>query len=332
MLPLRLNSPSQTAFRYSYIPIICFIFIRYIKLLMRFHPLPLIAVLLLCAYSSFAQDPQKRQDDDRFRLSLKSGSFVPQKNIVESGISELNKKALRTAGKSYLIIQFENIPSENEKKQLRNEGIELLDYIPNNAYTATVTGSLNRTTLNRVKARAIVELGPEQKMESSLANGLYPTWAVKTAGTVDVWISFPKTFSYQQVSAEIKLRNFDIISTEYKVYNIIDLRIATSRLKELAALPFIDYVQPAPKEDEPINNKSTANTRATILRSSLPGGRNLTGEGVAVGVGDDSNPTRHIDFSGRMINRAANTAGSHGLHVMGTLGGAGLRQELYTGF
>ena len=69
-----------------------------------------------------------------------------------------------------------------------------------------------------------------------------------------------------------------------------------------------------------------------ILQSSLPGGRNLNGEGVVVGIGDDSNPLRHIDFTGRIINRAAIPGGTHGLHVMGTTGGAGIIQEKFAGY
>lgn len=293
---------------------------------MRFNPVPLIAVLLFFSYATFAQE------DARYRLSLKSGSFIPQKNIGETRIDEVNRKAFRAEGKSFVIIQFESIPDQKEKEQLKQEGIELLDYVPNNAYTATVTGSLNTTTLSRAKTRAIIELTPEQKMQPSLARGVFPNWAVKAAGTVDIWVSFPKTFSYETVSAEIKTRNFDIVSTEYKNYNVIGLRIATNRINELAALPFIDYVQTAPKEDEPVNDKSRTNSRANILSSSLPGGRDLSGEGIVLGVGDDSDPTRHVDFTGRIINRAANIGGSHGLHVMGTAGGAGLRDERYTGY
>ena len=62
--------------------------------------------------------------------------------------------------------------------------------------------------LSRVKTRAIIEFTPEQKMQPSLADGIFPRWAVKTPGTVDVWISFPKTFSYETVSAEIKSQEF----------------------------------------------------------------------------------------------------------------------------
>ncbi len=300
---------------------------------MRLSPVPLIAFLLFYTFASFAQDaPSQRGTDERYRLSLKSGSFIPAKNIVDTNINQLNKTATRTGGKSFVILQFENIPTAAEKKQLQQEGIELLDYIPNYAYTATITGSLNSTALKQVKTRAIVELTAAQKMETSLANGVFPNWAVKVAGTIDVWVSFPKTITYAAVSAGIKAKNFDIISTDYKDYHIIGVRLATNRLTELASLPFIEYLQSAPKADEPINNKSTVNTKANVLQSSLPGGRNLTGEGIVVGVGDNADPMRHVDFSGRIINRTSNIGGAHGMHVMGTVGGAGIVREIYQGF
>ncbi len=222
------------------------------------------------------------------------------------------------------------------KRQLIAAGIQLHDYIPNNAYTATVTGNLNAITLKNTKVRAVVELTPEQKMEPSLANGIFPNWAVKTFGTVDVWVSFPKAFSYETVSTGIKARNFDIVSTDFKGYNILVVRVPTNRLSELAALPYIDYVQTSPKEDTPINDKSTVNSRATILNSSLPGGRNLQGAGVTVGIGDRVNPFQHIDFADRFINRSITTGleadAWHGVHVTGTLGGAGTIRERFKGY
>lgn len=289
---------------------------------MKFNPIPLITLCLLANFSSLAQD------DSRFTLQLQGGSFIPSKNITAVALTAVQQRAL--AGRSFLVLQFEQIPTEAERKQLTAAGIELLDYVPNNAYTATVTGSLDALLLQRVRARAVVELTPAQKMQARLAKGNIPPHAVKIPGTIDVWISFPKTFSFEIVSAELRAKNFELNDIRYKDYRIIGLRIAVERLSELAALPFIDYVQAAPGEDQLLNNKSTVNARANVIRSSL--GRNLTGEGVVIGIGDNANPFRHVDFSGRVINRNAAAGGSHGLHVMGIAAGAGIIDERFTGY
>ncbi len=299
---------------------------------MRFNPVPLMAALLFISVASHGQLPSAKPEDERYRLSLKSGSFIPPKNITEAAIAEMNREAFRPGEKTFIIIQFESLPGATEKTALRHAGIDLLDYIPNNAYAATVAGSLSSTLLLRIKARAVIKLSPEQKLQPLLAASVSRASEMDAVKAMDLWISFPKAFSAESVNRELKIRDVEIISNEYIAYHIIAIRIAAGRIKELASLPFIDYVQLAPKEDMPLNNKSEASSKANVLRSMLPGGRDLDGAGVVIGVGDDSDPTRHIDFTGRLINRAANVGGSHGLHVMGTVGGAGIRQDLYTGF
>ena len=299
---------------------------------MRFNPVPLMAVVLLLLFTSHIEVNGQNPGDERYRLSLKSGSFIPPNNIVDEQVKLINQVGKRPGGKSFFIIQFESIPGDNDKKQLQQSGIELLDYVPNNAYSATVNGSLNADVLKKVKTRAIVALNPDQKMQPELALGIFPPSSIRLAGIVDVWVSFPRSFTYETVSSELQLSRFEIVATNLRAFHIVGVRVPVNRLRELAALPFIEFVQAAPKEDQPLNNKSRANTRANVLNSSLLGGRNLTGEGIVVGVGDDSDPTRHIDFTGRVINRAPSIGGSHGLHVMGTIGSAGIRQELYTGY
>ncbi|MEO8403938.1 MAG: S8 family serine peptidase, partial [Chitinophagaceae bacterium] len=299
---------------------------------MKFNPILLITVLLLAGFTSLAQNQVNTSgDESRYRLQLQSGSFIPQRNITANKIDSLNQKTAKVSGLSFIIIQFESIPTADQRKQLQQAGIELLDYIPANAYTATAKGALSFSILEKLKARAIIQPLPEQKMGAELAKGNFPSRSVKVPGTVDVWISFPKTFSYDAVSKELGEKNFDIISTTWKDYQVIGLRIAANRVMELAALPIVEFVEATPKEDAPLNNKSRNNSRANVLQSSVIGGRNLHGEGVVVGVGDDSNPLRHADFSGRLINRAAFIDGAHGLHVIGTAAGAGIIEEKYAG-
>jgi hypothetical protein len=50
----------------------------------------------------------------------------------------------------------------------------------------------------KLGARSIFELSPVQKMHPAMAKGIFPSWAIKTPGMVDVWISFPKTISFDE--------------------------------------------------------------------------------------------------------------------------------------
>ncbi|CAG5070184.1 hypothetical protein DYBT9623_02924 [Dyadobacter sp. CECT 9623] len=285
-----------------------------------------IAIIFSVSVHGFSQG--KRD----YSLLLKSGSFTPANNIRSSGAITLRKAAATGYQKSFVIIQFENIPTPEEREQLRAEGIELLEYIPNFAYTATISASGNTNALARTKARAIIELTPEQKMEAALVNGNIPAYAIKTPGTVDVWISYPKSFSLEEIKTGLKNNSFEVLSDQFNAYQILELRVPITRIKELAGLPFVQYVQSKPQEDKGLNNKTYTNAKANVLASTLPGGRGLTGKGVTVGIGDESNPLQHIDFNSRIINRNPTEAGAHGVHVMGTMAGAGLMNERYAGF
>ncbi len=293
---------------------------------MKPNPIPVIAALLLLSFSLAAQH------DSRYDLLLKGGTFTPEKNITAEKIDQFNRHASRIAGKTFAVIQFEQIPTLFEKQQLFESGIELLDYIPNNAYTATISGVVNADDLNRLHVRALVDLPPTLKMDPLLVSGKYPSWALNSGGTVDVWISFPKTFSLEAVNSELHRLNFVTLPTPYDRYRIISVRLATSRLGELASLPFVDFVQAIPKPAESLNYNSMFTSRANVIRASLAnGGKELTGQGVVVGVGDDGD-VQHLDFTGRLIDRSAATPGAHAIHVTGTVGGAGNIQEIFTGY
>jgi len=301
---------------------------------MKSNPIPLITLCLLVSISSLAQViPSQTENNSLYNLLLRSGVVVPEKNISTERVSQFNNRAARIVQKTFAIIQFEQLPTENEKQQLIQSGIELLDYIPDYAYTVTISGSLDAAILTQVKARAVIELSALQKMQPELSRGDFPSWAVKVAGTVDVWVSFPKSFSFETVQQELKNINLEVISSQYKGYRVIALQVAVQRLGELALLPFIEYVQAAPAEDQPVNYNSMFASRANVLKASVAnGGRNLTGQGVVVGIGDNGDIQTHLDFTNRIVNRSGEVPAAHASHVAGTIGGAGIIQELYTGY
>ena len=293
---------------------------------MKPGPLFLLSVFIFFSSSLLAQT--------NYTIQLKNGNVHAQPNIKKGIVDSFNLRASRFQQKTFAIIQFESLPSEATKKLLSSNGIELLEYIPNNAYTVSISGNPSAEILQQSKARSIFQPSPELKMDSRLASGNFPSSAIKVSGTLDVWISFPKTFSPQDVFNNLKQLNFDVLSTQHQSYRILSLRIATSRLKELAGLPFVEYVQPAPGGDQPLNFNSRAGSGASILNASIAnGGRGLNGEGVTVGIGDNADVQTHIDFKGRLVNRSNQAlTSSHGYHTTGTLAGAGNVNEFWKGF
>lgn len=292
---------------------------------MRCNPITLLTACILFAL------PLAAQNDPGYTIFLKSGNYIPEKNITVAQLGEFNTMATRSADPVLSIIQFEKLPTELQKQELLQSGIRLLDYVPNNAYTAVITRSLQADQLQQWQVRSVAPLLPSQKMQPALAAGIFPAHAVKVRGTIDLWINYIATWSLENAVTELRKHNFDIQSTQFKAYRTIAVRISTNRVAELAALPFIEFVDAAPAEMQWLNNYSRGSARSNVLSKDISvGGRGLKGSAITIGIGDNADPI-HVDFSGRLISRAAAPANYHGTHVTGTAGGAGIWNELYTG-
>ena len=160
---------------------------------MKLHPIPLAGFLLLLHFAS------QCQVSSRYDLLLKSGSYLPAENINVDRVSTFNLTASRSFGKTFAIIQFQELPTLSQRQALQTAGIELLEYLPNYAYTASISRSLDANTLKQFNARALIEPSAVQKMHPKLFTGELPGWALKSGGSVNVWISIARSFDLQLV-------------------------------------------------------------------------------------------------------------------------------------
>src|SRR6185503_6296881 len=175
------------------------------------------------------------QTDTSYALQLRSGKIFTEKNISQENVKSFTEQLQKINGKSFAVLQFEQLPSETKKQELAASGIQLLEYISGNAYSICITKNIDHTILQKANARSILELSPEQKMHPSMAKGIFPSWTIRTPGMVDVWISFPKTISFDEIRKLLTEKNIPITSIEYNRYHIIGLRIARNRLTEVAS-------------------------------------------------------------------------------------------------
>jgi len=294
---------------------------------MRIHPIPF--TILLCLFSIFSFS----QRDTSYALQLRSGKIFTEKNITQEKVKTFTEQLQKINGKAFAVLQFDQLPSETSKQELAASGIQLLEYISGNAYTICITKSIDHAILQKEGARSIFELSPVQKMHPAMAKGIFPSWAIKTPGMVDVWISFPKSISFDEIKGLLRQNNIEITSTQYSRYHVIGLRIIRNRLNEIASFPFIEYIEPAPHGDQKLNYIAKQNSRGSLLNSAIGvGGYNLKGDGIVIGIGDDSDPQYHVDFTGRIIDFGPAGYFYHGTHVHGTIGGGGIVGEQYAGY
>lgn len=283
-------------------------------------------VLLWFSNNLFAQ----KQD---FKLYLRNGTIKPPANLVQGATTSATLRENTFSGIGRLVIvQFNEIPGEKTIAALKNAGIELLEYVPDNAYTALIRKAPETGLLLSVHARSVIELTPDQKIQPVLMAPTLPEHVVKVPGKADVSISYPRSIALADVKLDLQKNNFEIISEALSRYQILEMRLDTNRLRQLAALPWLQYIEPIPAPAMPLNDKSTAGTRANMLAAGLPSGVKLNGESVTIGIGDNGDPTEHGDMSGRIVSHIPIMSDWHGVHVTGTVAGAGIVNEKYRGY
>ncbi|MGB3007341.1 MAG: S8 family serine peptidase, partial [Chitinophagaceae bacterium] len=263
-----------------------------------------------------------------YSVLLNTGKITPIENISQLNNNAEVFKNSRFESRYYVVIQFNKLPDQAEKEKLKSAGIELIDYLPYYAYTASISTS---TDINQIKSftfRSIFSLNADQKaMPVVLAGNALPH-AIKQQGFVDVTILTYELLNRLQIVGAISQYG-GIIIDEAPMFKNFIVRIPKENVRQLANLPFVQWVEFIDPPNQPENLPGRTLHKANVLQDGV---RNLKGDGMNIGVFDER-ASQHLDFSpsGRMINVDAGTAGSHGTHVSGTVGGKGIINPIAKG-
>lgn len=256
-----------------------------------------------------------------------AGNFITGNNIQRQSFQKEDLQASLFNDDYYVLVQFSKLPSAQLQNDLRNAGLDLETYIPGNAYLATIKKSFDLTRADQYQVISINNIPAFYKIDKALADY---KGSDNPGDKKFIAVSYYTSLNKAGVIAELQKAGALIMPTKFTETNVVFIQVDADKINAIAELPFVSYISLQSLNDKLLNYKSIGKHAVTSLLSAS--GKNLSGKGIVVGVGDNSELiTQHIDFNDRVINRISFPYSFHGLHVSGTVAGAGLLDQRYRG-
>ncbi|MDG1476396.1 MAG: S8 family serine peptidase, partial [Vicingaceae bacterium] len=254
-------------------------------------------------------------------LRLKTGNVLLENNlnsVVETHQYQLSELINNNY---YRIIQFVKVPTLSQKNVLKQKGIELLNYLPDNAFYAAISVNADLNELKLKGAISIVNVDANYKLNNVLASKKYPEWAMIDDETIEVSGVYYSNLSESLIFERLKARGAEIVIANQS--NVVRFRINVSKLQEIYSQPEFYYFEEKDMPGKPEGTRDVTCHRSNTLATSYNGGLKFDGTGVTLMLQDNSVLDEHIDYTGRFTNQNATQTGDHGEHCGGIIAGAG---------
>lgn len=282
------------------------------------------SIFILLINLFFSENLLAQQKDPAVRFA--SGNLVTGNNIQKSIFKKENIQAALFNKQYFVVLQFGILPNKQVKQNLLKAGIVLDDYIPDNAYLATIKEDFIFETAGQFGITSINMLPPAYKISKQLLNYLPEN---KKQQIVAVAINYVATVHKNIVQTQLQNLGAVLVMSKYTLASVVFIKVDKKIINSVAALPFVSSISIQVLSDAPLNYNSRAAHGVTGLNAA--GGKNLNGKGVTIGIGDDADISTHTDFTDRLILRTAALPANHGTHVAGTIAGAGIVNVKYRG-
>lgn len=270
---------------------------------------------------------QAQQPD--YRIRLNAGDFIPAENMatLKPGSAEFREGLF--AGKIYGTIQFYTLPTQADKDRMLAAGIQLLDYIPNLAYTVGLAASVPAGRLSGFGMRSYFRFTAAQKTVPALLAGTVPAHATKQPGYADITVITYEKMPVGKIAGSLYPLSVMVIE-EQQVFRSLTLRVPVANLRAVVELPFIQWAEFIDPPNQLENTLGRTLHRVSVLNDGV---RNLKGDGINVGIWDEGEISPHLDFSpsGRLVQVETSSPSLHSTHCAGTILGRGLINQTARG-
>jgi hypothetical protein len=280
----------------------------------------LAVVLLLITVPANAQEP-----DRDFTILLKSRQFVPTPGMDKAVEAQLS--ASPTA-RSHVLVQFDHIPTAEERETLEESGMKLLAYVPHNAWFASVPATVGLSDEALTSVRWLGSILPQDKLPAGLWKGQVGPWAVNADGSVSLDVLFFADVPLGEVRRVVAAHGGHV-EEELPEFHRLRVRAPRQTIIALVNKDAVQWVVEAPPPKITSNDGSRARTKVNNVQAAP---YNLRGNGVDLGIWDKGAVYNHVDFSGRLtvVDSYAEVL-EHATRVAGTMAGSGANSAVWGG-
>jgi hypothetical protein len=254
--------------------------------------------------------------EDAPPIELLARTFVPEPGVDLA----LQSSALaQTDGRIHVLLQLDHIPMPEERAALTAQGIELQEYVPQQAWIAAVPAAQVTTLADRPPIRWVGPWSATDKLSPRLQAGDFGTWAVHESGRVQVMVLLHADVSLAEGEA-LAAAHDGIVAGSIETPPALTVWITPENLAALAAEEGILWIEESPPPLTPTNDDA----RRTLGVDTLhPAPYNLDGSEVKLFVFDSGRVDNHNAFSGRLTYVDSASISDHSTHVAGTAAGDG---------
>lgn len=182
------------------------------------------------------------------------------------------------------LVQFNEIPSDDQKEAYKEYGIELLKYIPNYAWIAKIDTNFSVNVLAALNVRHFIPVDENWKMSREMRNGAVPSHAGddENASVNVLFWTQPETTTFESILTDFEL-TIGAVNTERNSATVV---ASVSTLRQLSQHPLVQYIEFIEPEIQYEGYKEEAERIISTYISNNPG-KNYFFDGTGVRIGVD---------------------------------------------
>ena len=248
-------------------------------------------------------------------IYLHSRTFIPDLPDANA----LQHLARSDKDRVHILIQLDFIPRQAAKEAYEAQGVELLAYVPDYAWIASVPGDAPESALGLPGVVWAGELATADKLDEYIKADEWGSYHLAPDGTAAVYVAMHKDETLEN-GRKLAEALDGVITGEVIGINLLLVEMPKKNIEALAANDAVQWIeQAAPPMDE--TNSGIRPQIGVNTVNAAP--YDLDGTGIDVLVYDSGQAGDHVDFGARLIHGDADSVSDHSTHVAGTVGGNG---------